>query len=107
VGGLAYDANCIILSLQRRDDTVTLMDNLTYNYGSNNQLTSVNDAAGQHHDWDAFSSSFDYDANGNMISQTGKFTNIAYEHRNLPVHFYLDNDTELIANYNAEGHNGF
>ena len=66
-------------------------------------MTGVNDAAGQHHDWDAFSSEFSYDDNGNMTSQTGKFTNIAYEHRNLPIHFYLDNEEELIANYNAEG----
>ncbi|TVR17216.1 MAG: hypothetical protein EA391_05405 [Balneolaceae bacterium] len=103
VAGLNYDSNGNILSLQRRDDTGTLVDNLTYNYGANNRLSSVLDAAGQHHNWDAFTSSFIYDDNGNMISQSGKFTNIAYDHRNLPIHFYLDNDDELIANYNAEG----
>ncbi len=38
-----------------------------------------------------------------MTSQTGKFSNIVFDHRNLPIHFYLENNEELIANYNADG----
>src|SRR5699024_1367545 len=45
VNGLSYDAAGNILSLMRRDDAGTLVDNLTYNYGSGNRLQSVSDAA--------------------------------------------------------------
>jgi hypothetical protein len=103
VGNLTYDANGNILSLRRFDENEIPVDRLRYDYGSNNQLEAVYDSSTTHHGWDAFSSEFGYDENGNIISQSGKFTNIAYEHRNLPIHFYLENDEELIANYNAEG----
>jgi RHS repeat-associated protein len=103
VNNLSYDGNGNIQSLRRRDETGTLVDRLRYDYGNNNQLELVHDSSDVNLGWDAFSSEFGYDDNGNMTSQTGKFSNIAYDHRNLPIHFYLDNNEELIANYNAEG----
>jgi YD repeat-containing protein len=76
----------------------------TYAAGSN-RLTGINDAAGKQHNWDAFSSSFDYDANGNLTAMTGNpsISNIAYDHRNLSVHTWLAGNVEQIANYNADG----
>ncbi|MCC9070893.1 RHS repeat-associated core domain-containing protein [Flavobacterium sp. F-65] len=44
-GGLTYDPNGNIKTLQRTDETGSLIDNLTYNYAGKNQLNSVNDAA--------------------------------------------------------------
>ena len=103
VDNLSYDANGNIKSLRRRNETSAQIDRLRYDYGTNNQLSAVHDSSGVNLGWDAFTSSFGYDDNGNMISQSGKFTNIAYDHRNLPIHFYMDSGAEFIANYNAEG----
>ena len=41
VTGLAYDANGNILTLNRRKETGSSIDNLTYNYGSNNQRSAT------------------------------------------------------------------
>ena len=103
VNNLSYDANGNIQSLRRRNEAGTLIDRLRFDYNGNNQLEAVHDTSGVNLDWDAFTSSFGYDDNGNMTSQSGKFTNIVYDHRNLPIHFYMDGGAELIANYNAEG----
>ena len=104
VTGLDYDAAGNIETLQRNDDTGNMIDNLTYHYSAGNRLQSLDDAAGRHHDWDVERiNTFGYDANGNLISQTGKFSDIAYDHRNLPVHFYMDGGDEVVAGYNADG----
>lgn len=44
-GGLTYDANGNIKTLQRTNETGTIVDNLTYNYTGSNQLNSVTENA--------------------------------------------------------------
>jgi len=105
VTGLDYDRAGNIETLQRNDDTGSLIDDLTYSYsGVSNRLQSLTDAVtSTTPSWDAEDASFGYDGNGNLTSQTGKLTDIAYDHRNLPVHFTMASGTELIADYNADG----
>jgi hypothetical protein len=99
--GLSYDKDGNIQSLSRRFEGLNTYS-YTYTSGTN-RLASVNK--------NGSNISFGYDGNGNMKSQSGKFTDIAVacpersrrEHRNLPIHFYLENNEELIANYNADG----
>ncbi len=82
VSGLNYDDAGNITSLLRRNNSGGVWNNLTYNYNStSNRLQSVTDGAG------SLDASFTYDANGYMISQSGKFSDINYEHRNLPAEF--------------------
>ncbi|WP_442794996.1 RHS repeat domain-containing protein [Pelobium manganitolerans] len=71
-----YDANGNILNLQRKNGTGALMDNLSYGYNysngnlQNNRLNSVTDAAGVVNSIDIGSSSYSYDAIGNLTSDT-------------------------------------
>lgn len=44
-GGLTYDANGNIKTLQRTNESGTIVDNLTYNYTGSNQLNSVTENA--------------------------------------------------------------
>lgn len=104
VTGLTYDDAGNITALQRDDETGALIDNLTYSYAGSNRLQSVADAvASTGESWDAEDASFGYDAAGNLTSQSGKLTGIAYDHRNLPTQFALATNDTLIANYNADG----
>ncbi len=106
LAGIAYDANGNILSMQRYGAAGTLIDDMSYSYtNANNQLTAITDAAGQPTSWDGATGVFSYDLNGNLVSMTGNpsISDIAYDHRNLSIHTYLDGDVEQIANYNAEG----
>ncbi|HEX6982569.1 MAG TPA: hypothetical protein VF181_07390 [Balneolaceae bacterium] len=102
IAGITYDDAGNILSLQRDEETGSLIY-FFYNYnGINNQLQSVADAVSLTiESWDAEDGSFGYDANGNLISQSDKFSDIDYNQRNLPVTFTLENGSELIAAYNA------
>ncbi len=96
--GLSYDAAGNILSLKRNNENGNLWNNLTYNYNStSNRLQSVSDAAG------SLDATFTYDANGNMISQSGKFADINYGHRNLPTFFSVLGDYDVHAYYDAGG----
>ncbi|MEX2345025.1 MAG: Ser-Thr-rich GPI-anchored membrane family protein [Balneolaceae bacterium] len=102
VGNLSYDEAGNIESLRRRDETGSLIDRLRYDYAGN-RLTQLEDSSGVAYGWDAASASFGYDANGNLISRTGKLTDVTYDHRNLPTQFALASNDTLIANYNADG----
>ena len=105
VSGLDYDGAGNITDLQRNDDSGNLIDNLSYSYSGSNRLQSVTDAVGSTSEpWDAETvNSFGYDANGNLISQSGKLDDVAYEHRNLPTQFELTSGDTVVANYNADG----
>ncbi len=67
------------------------------NISTSNCLQSVSDAAG------SLDATFTYDANGNMISQSGKFSDIDYEHRNLPAAFTSVSGPDVKALYDANG----
>ena len=76
-------------------DTITYyVDNLRLK-GSGGEATPLG--------WDAEGGSFSYDANGNLTAQSGKFTSIQYDHRNLPTRFDLESGAHLMAAYNAGG----
>ncbi|WP_208295873.1 DUF6443 domain-containing protein [Maribacter caenipelagi] len=104
VENASYDKNGNILSLQRNSDSYyRLIDVLQYQYAENsNQLLSVTDNASDsgYNDIQSTEGFFDgnksgvdynYDANGNMVSDKNKgmFVNdqdaITYNHLNLPV----------------------
>jgi RHS repeat-associated protein len=70
-GGLTYDANGNIRSLQRTNDKGVIVDDLTYNYTNSgkNQLNSVNDAVATGEKTDIenqASGNYEYDAIGQM-----------------------------------------
>ena len=76
LSGVSYDQNGNITALQRRDDSGTPVDALTYDYAfGTNRLMSVADTAGTAagtapdgalHDWDAGSGAFLHDNRGRM-----------------------------------------
>jgi len=72
-----YDLNGNIKSLKRRDDVGTLIDDLTYDYGTtaSNQLMKVTDAGNDTKGFKEVNNSADdyvYDANGNMVWDRNK-----------------------------------
>lgn len=115
VDTLGYDDNGNILSLQRRKETGSLIDDLTYSYGPNNRLLrrsgypqSVADAvAATTEVWDAGDTQFSYDPNGNVIrvveNGVAKFDTINYDHRNLPTRIVKGDGMEIIYCYNSAG----
>ncbi len=109
VSGLQYDGNGNILELVRKKEDNTTIDNLTYAYiAGTNKLQSVTDAVGvTNEDWDAESSTFAYDGNGNVIEmlENGQpaISSITYDHRNLPVSLITRNGDVVTYRYNASG----
>ena len=112
---LGYDDNGNILNFQRRKETGSLIDELTYSYDPNNRLLrksgypqSVADAvAATTEVWDAEDTQFSYDPNGNVIrvieNGVAKFDTINYDHRNLPTRIVKGDGTEIIYCYNSAG----
>ncbi|UOB19000.1 DUF6443 domain-containing protein [Abyssalbus ytuae] len=106
--GITYDKNGNILSLQRKGHTnegattFGMMDDLSYSYDNGNKLVSVTDAAitpaavkGEFKDGNKSGNDYDYDENGNMVSDANKgITNIAYNYLNLPVQVDINNNTD-------------
>ncbi|WP_437368388.1 DUF6443 domain-containing protein [Maribacter litoralis] len=95
-----YDKNGNIMELNRNghtnDDASTFgpMDRLTYEYDTGNKLLKVSDIGRKQYgfiDGENTDNDYNYDANGNMVSDKNKgiFTNlgdaITYNHLNLPV----------------------
>ncbi len=109
VSGLQYDGNGNILGLVRKKEDNSTIDNLTYAYiAGTNKLQSVTDAVGvSNEDWDAESSTFAYDGNGNVIEmlENGQLaiSAITYDHRNLPVSLLNRNGEVVNYRYNAAG----
>ncbi|WP_420581308.1 hypothetical protein [Reichenbachiella sp.] len=99
VPNIDYDANGNILALERKglDDTgsTTDWDNLDYKYVGN-QLTKVDDSGSADlgfKDGASASTEYEYDANGNMISDANKgIEKIEYNHLNLPIRVEMNGD---------------
>ena len=65
------------------------MDQLSYAY-TGNQLQSVDDAAHANFGFKGTSAAYTYDANGNMLTDSGKgISSISYNHLNLPTQVSL------------------
>lgn len=87
-GKIGYDDNGNILSLNRSLNG-TLVDNLSYSYGTNsNRLFRVEDASGNaslFNNLNSGSDDYSYDATGNLIRDANKdIITISYNHLNLP-----------------------
>ena len=86
-----------------------MIDQLSYSYISGtNKLQSVTDAVGMtNEDWDAESSTFNYDGNGNVVKmlENGQpaISSVTYDHRNLPVSLISRNSEVVTYRYNAVG----
>jgi RHS repeat-associated protein len=97
---LSYDANGNIQTLNRAMGSAS--DALTYSYGANtNRLGGVTDNSGSA----AFaqSSSYSYDANGNLITDSGKgITGIDYNYLNLPKAIHKSSG-DVTYIYSASG----
>lgn len=108
-----YDANGNILTLQRRNQSGGLVDNLTYNYQTGrNRLSSINDAAGAPTSWDAGSTYYWYNPVGALDNFWDVGRNVEsylmYDERAMPVsydrHDYNQMSTLNISyRYNADG----
>jgi RHS repeat-associated protein len=106
LSGIVYDKAGNLKNLQRRDQSGTLIDNLTYSYyNGSDKISEVVDGAAQTPglDWDAESATYQYDANGNLTSRSDKLSKISYDWRNLPIDFDLNSGQEIVDNYNAGG----
>ncbi|MGH7334188.1 MAG: RHS repeat domain-containing protein [Candidatus Rokuibacteriota bacterium] len=108
LGPITYDAAGNLLTLQRRQDAGTVVDNLMYAIAANsNRLTSVSEAVdGSPETWDAEDGSFTYDANGNVKTATGApysiSTPITYDHQNLALSITRSGITSTYR-YNEAG----
>jgi YD repeat-containing protein len=112
VENLDYDKHGNLYSLKRYSwdseiNQSVLMDDLTYNYDASvqNRLTSISDAVGQVvSSQEANSSSYTYDINGNLITDSDKnITNIIYDHRNLPLEIQFASGDKIYFKYDASG----
>jgi RHS repeat-associated protein len=131
-GGLTYDLNGNILSLQRKGDGGVIIDNLSYDYGSgnfrSNRLLSVSDATSDatnklqgFADNNTSGDDYRYDANGNMTHDLNKgigtslsdaSNTIMYNHLNLPqtvikggnsIHYVYDASGRKLQQYTTYG----
>jgi len=107
LGPITYDAAGNILTLQRRQDAGTILDNLTYTIAAtSNRLTVVADAVdGSPEAWDAEDGSFGYDANGNITTLPPPYaitTPITYDHQNLALSITRGGTTTTYR-YNEAG----
>ncbi|WP_422360231.1 RHS repeat-associated core domain-containing protein [Reichenbachiella sp.] len=99
VPNIDYDANGNILALQRKgmtdEGTITDWDHLDYDYVGN-QLTKVDDSGSTDlgfKDDASANTEYEYDANGNMISDANKgIEKIEYNHLNLPIRLEMNAD---------------
>ncbi len=94
----SYSDDGNFTTLGRHDSTGTRTDSLAYTYTSGtNQLSSYTNSAGT-------GSTYSYDANGNMVSDSR--SNIAfaiYDIDNLPVAVYMTNGVSQIYSYDVNG----
>ncbi|RLD35609.1 MAG: hypothetical protein DRI73_02255, partial [Bacteroidetes bacterium] len=119
VPGIGYDLNGNIDSLVRTGQIIAgeygTIDNLKYSYNGN-QLIAVDDEGEETDDEYDFMdrgskytdknplAEYEYDANGNMISDANKgIIHIKYNHLNLPDEIMLENNRLIRYLYDAGG----
>ena len=109
LSGVSYDLNGNIESLKRKDISGSLIDDLAYTYNTGNQLISIMDTVGNHSLGDFPGTamqtySYDYDVNGNLITDQAKgLTNIEYNYLNLPEKVTIDASHYIDYTYDASG----
>jgi RHS repeat-associated protein len=119
VGGLTYDANSNIVTMNQRGFTVggsSAVDSLTYSYlntNGSNKLMGVIDVAnnpnsllGDFHYNPATKQSTDYtyDGNGNLLTDNNKaIDKIIYNYLNLPQLVHLNAKGNIAYTYDAVG----
>ena len=96
--GITYDKNGNILTLNR---VGAASDILTYVY-TGNRLSSVDDASGNNTGVKSGTSSYGYDANGNMTSDGNRGATLTYNYLNLPQTVAVGGKT-LTYDYDAAG----
>ncbi len=112
---LTYDMRGNINTLQRWGlngaCTWGMIDNLTYNYGSNgynitNKLNTVTESSDATRGFKTISngSAYSYDNNGNMTADPNKgITGITYNHMNLPITITFTGSRSIAFLYDAGG----
>ena len=99
-GGITYDLNGNIKTLKRAGNAV---DMLTYSYtGTGNRLGSVTDASPGNKGVKSGTSSYVYDANGNMTGDGNRGATLTYNYLNLPKTIGVGGKT-LSYDYDAGG----
>lgn len=78
------------------------IDQLTYGY-ENGILESIIDASSNEKGFLNDALSFDYDNNGNMVSQEGKVDDIEYNFLNLPKQIEMNDESSVSIFYDAIG----
>jgi RHS repeat-associated protein len=108
---LSYDYNGNIKTLSRKGQGGSVMDVLTYDYGTGNSLsnqllkvTDTGDKTKGFVDGANIDNDYVYDANGSMNADKNKaITAITYNHLNLPVKVTKSTGDYIIYTYNAGG----
>jgi RHS repeat-associated protein len=114
---LSYDLNGNIKSLSRRGENTSLMDILSYDYGTgssaSNKLLSVSDTGDKTKgfiDGNVVGDDYTYDANGNMVIDKNKSiitsagaAGITYNYLNLPEKVVKSNGDYIKYVYDASG----
>ncbi len=109
--GYSYDANGNIMTLNRRDQSGTLIDELVYDYGTtatySNQLLAVTDNSQNDKgfkDGNTTNDDYVYDSNGNLIADLNKnIVEISYNYLNLPDTVYFGDGRQINYLYSATG----
>ena len=106
----SYDLNGNIETLRRHGwhsatDTYQSIDNLSYTYASNGQLTQVQEQSSLIYGYKAPSSTnaYTYDNNGNMQSDAAKNMFVDYNYLNLPERIEFDSCKFVEIQYDAVG----
>jgi RHS repeat-associated protein len=107
----SYDKNGNIKGLKRKYNNV-MVDNLTYSYLTNsNQIQSISDAglnndveSSKVNDYPGNSSTYEYDANGNMIQDGSRNASLTYHNAiNLPSMVNFGSDNRIFYHYTPTG----
>lgn len=109
---ISYDPNGNLLRVKRQgkvsQNQFSQIDDLQYGY-EGNQLTSVTDFSSQHGTEDFQDNGansgpdYEYDANGNLISDANKGITVSYDHNNLPLQIDFGQGRRIEYLYDALG----
>lgn len=104
---LSYDPNGNIRSLKRNglqtNNNYGLIDHLDYQYNGNQlQYVTENSGVQGYNDFKPMGSNYVYDINGNLTYDPGKNITFVYNHLDLPITIYKNNESVQLV-YDAEG----